>query len=237
MPSTVLLDLDGTLLPMDQEKFTEVYFAALCEKMAPRGYDPKTLVAAIWKGTAAMVKNDGARSNEQVFWDFFAAEFGEEKVRLDRAVFEDFYANDFSVARPACGFQPLAAEAVRLLRAAGRRVVLASNPIFPGFAQRGRMEWAGLDPAEFSYVTAYENSRYCKPNPDYYREIARTLDVRPEDCLMVGNDAREDMAAATVGMRVFLVTDCLINSEKRDISVWPHGDFAQLMKFLRDLPA
>ena len=30
----ILFDLDGTLLPMDQDVFTESYFKLLCKKMA-----------------------------------------------------------------------------------------------------------------------------------------------------------------------------------------------------------
>lgn len=57
--TTILFDLDGTLLPMDQEAFTTGYFKSLAKKLAPYGYEPKSLVDAIWAGTAAMVKNDG----------------------------------------------------------------------------------------------------------------------------------------------------------------------------------
>lgn len=49
---------------------------------------------------------------------------------------------------------------------------------------------------------------------------------------MVGNDVTEDMVAETLGMKVFLLTDCLINKENKDISVYPHGDFAQLLQFI-----
>ena len=44
----ILFDLDGTLLPMDQDLFTEGYFRLLAEKMAPYGYEPKKLIDAIW---------------------------------------------------------------------------------------------------------------------------------------------------------------------------------------------
>ena len=53
---------------------------------------------------------------------------------------------------------------------------------------------------------------------------------------MVGNDVEEDMEAAEqTGMRVFLLTDCLINRENRDISAYPHGSFSQLMVFSKKL--
>ena len=76
--TTILLDLDGTLLPMDNDAFTKGYFKLLAAKLSPHGYEPKQLVDAIWTGTAAMVKNDGARSNEEVFWKIFADIYGEK---------------------------------------------------------------------------------------------------------------------------------------------------------------
>lgn len=49
---------------------------------------------------------------------------------------------------------------------------------------------------------------------------------------MVGNDVTEDMAAQSVGMQVFLLTDCLINKERRNIAAYPRGSFMQLMRGL-----
>lgn len=52
---------------------------------------------------------------------------------------------------------------------------------------------------------------------------------------MVGNDAFEDGIAGTVGMRVFLLTDCLINKDNRDISAIPHGGFERMMEWAERL--
>lgn len=227
----VLFDLDGTLLPMDMEEFTNGYFGLLTEKMAPLGYDPKALIGAVWAGTAAMVKNDGNRTNEDAFWAKFAQLFGSEAL-ADQPLFESFYANEFQRARQFCGYDPLAAQAVRAIKASGRRVVLATNPIFPAAATRSRLSWAGLEPADFELITTYENSRFCKPNVGYYREILDRLGLRGEDCLMVGNDMTEDTAAAEAGMQVFLITSCLINKEGKDVNAWPHGGFDDLIRFV-----
>ena len=54
------------------------------------------------------------------------------------------------------------------------------------------------------------------------------------ECLMVGNDVGEDMVAETLGMKVFLLTDCLINKDDADITRWPHGGFDDLMAYLRE---
>ncbi|MGM9647478.1 MAG: HAD family hydrolase [Eubacteriales bacterium] len=230
--TTVLFDLDGTLLPMDQDLFTKTYFKGLCAKMAPYGYAPDKLVEAVWAGTKAMVKSDGTRTCEAVFWDKFAAILG-EKVREYEPVLADFYANEFQSVKSVCGYNPEAAETVRALLAAGYRVVLATNPIFPAVATESRVRWTGLEPNAFELVTTYENSRFCKPNPVYYREILEKICVAPEECIMVGNDVKEDMVPTSkLGMRNFLLTDCLLNTDGLDTTIYPQGGFADLRAHL-----
>ena len=228
---TVMFDLDGTLLPMDQDQFTKYYFGLLAKKLAPYGYDAEQLISGIWAGTAAMVKNDGSCTNEEAFWKKFSALMG-EKVVEDKPLFEEFYRVEFQGGRASCGFAPQAAGLVAKLKAAGYRVLLATNPIFPAIATENRIRWAGLEPEDFELYTTYENSCHCKPNPDYYRDILDRLALDPAECLMVGNDATEDTAAELTGMQVFLLTDCLINKENQDLSRWPHGGFDELEKFI-----
>ena len=60
----------------------------------------------------------------------------------------------------------------------------------------------------------------------------KALNLEAGECLMVGNDATEDAAAELVGMRVFLLTDCLINKEQRDLSGYPRGGFDQLLGYI-----
>lgn len=233
MYTTVLFDLDGTLLPMDQEEFVRAYFAPLARWAAPRGYEAKPLLDALWRFVAAVVDNDGTRTNRELFWDGFAERFG-DRARQDEAFFEEFYRTDFQAARAVCGFAPEAKQAVELLKNSGRRVVLATNPIFPAVATQSRIRWAGLEPSDFEWITTYENSRCGKPNPRYYRDILSQIGCCAEDCLMVGNDAVEDGAAQTVGISVFLLTDCLINSDGRSIDQYAHGDFQALLQYLRE---
>lgn len=229
--NTILFDLDGTLLPMDQEKFVNGYFKMLAAKLAPYGYEPQQLINAILAGIEAMIKNDGSQLNEDAFWKRFVEIYG-DKVLTDKPVFEDFYKNEFKDARSFCGFNPKAAETVRSLKDKGYRVVLATNPLFPSIATESRIRWAGLEPSEFDLYTTYENTSYCKPNLDYYRDILKRIDCRPEECLMVGNDVGEDMVVEALGLQVFLLTDCLINTQKKDITAYPHGSFEQLLSML-----
>lgn len=234
MIKAILFDMDGTLLPMDMDVFIGAYFSELARKAAPYGYDKDKLIDAVWKGTGAMVRNDGSSSNDEVFWRVFAKQCG-ERAYEDKHIFDDFYANEFHNVRPSCGFDPNALRAVNAAKATGAKVALASNPIFPLVAQKNRARWAGIDPEIFDLVTGYENSRFCKPSPGYFSDIASELGVKCEECLIIGNDVDEDMCAAKLGMSVFLVTSNVINREGADTSAYRQGDLAELCDYLEML--
>lgn len=228
---TILFDLDGTLLPMDQDIFVKDYFGRLAKKLAPIGYEPEKLIKAVWTGTMEMIKNDGSCANEEVFWKTFTSIFG-EKAYDDIGAFDEFYRTDFGKVQSVCGFNPKARETVSKIKELGLRTVLATQPIFPSVATEQRIRWAGLEPEDFELVTTYENSSYCKPNLDYYREILDKIGCEAEDCLMVGNDVGDDMVAESLGMKVFLLTDCLINKSGEDISKYPNGSFDGLLNYI-----
>ena len=232
--TTILFDLDGTLLPMDMNEFIKAYFDGLARRLAPHGYEPQKLIDAIWQGTAAMVKNNGDVTNEERFWQGFEASYG-RPGRQDEEIFAAFYREDFDKVSTSCGYNPAAREVVDTVKACGLRTALATNPIFPAMATERRIAWAGLSTSDFELYTTYENSRFCKPNLNYYRDVMQTLGVVPEECLMVGNDVGEDMIAETLGCRVFLLTDCIINPKNVDVSIYPHGGFDDLIAFIKNL--
>lgn len=228
----VLFDLDGTLLPMDQDLFVKAYLGNFAKKLAPLGYEPEAFYKAMWAGVGSMVKNDGSVRNDEAFWNTFCKLLGEH-VRNDEPVFDDFYHNEFQKAKDVCGFNPDAAKVVHTLKDAGYRVILATNPLFPAIATESRIRWAGLSPEDFEYYTVYDNSCHCKPNPAYYQDIINKLNLNPSECLMVGNDVDEDMIAAEkTGLHTFLLTDCIINKNDVDITNYPNGSLNDLLKFL-----
>jgi len=107
----VLFDLDGTLLPMDQKDFMNLYFKSLSAKLVPHGYEPKKLIDSVWAGTVAMVKNSGNKTNEEAFWDYFSTVY-EQDVKKDIPIFDDFYRNEFIEVKKGCGYNPLAAKSI-----------------------------------------------------------------------------------------------------------------------------
>ena len=234
MIQAILFDLDGTLLPMNQDLFVQAYLGGLAKHMAPYGYNPKKTVQALWEGTGAMVRNDGTQKNETLLWNVFCKYFGAD-VRNDEPLFNQFYENEFQDVRHICGFDSRAANAVAEIKEMGYRLILATNPLFPAIATYSRVRWAGLSAEDFELITTYENSSHCKSNPQYYLDILDSQGLKPEECVMVGNDVAEDMIAQTLGMKVFLLTDNLINKGNCNIADYPNGSFPELLDFIRRL--
>ena len=234
MITTILFDLDGTLLPMDQDVFVGTYLKGLATTAAPYGYEPSEFAKAVMLGTKAMVKNDGKQTNEVAFWNALADIYG-EKIKSQTHIFDEFYRTDFQKISEVCGNTPKAAEVTRIAKNLGFRVALATNPLFPIIATESRIKWTGLDPKDFEVFTSFETSHFCKPNLEYYKEVCDTIGVSPKECLMVGNDVSEDMIAKQLGMKVFLLTDYMINKENKDISSYSHGSFDELVAYIKTL--
>ena len=225
--SAIFFDLDGTLLPMDLDVFTKNYFQLLAARILPE--DSKTLIAAVWQGTKAMIANDGTMTNEQRFWSVFTTLMGAD-IRSREPEFADFYETDFHRIRTICGENPRAKELIAKARQHADQVVLATNPLYPLCGVRSRLSWIGLTPEDFDYVTTYENSSFCKPSTAYYRQICDRLGLDPCRCLMIGNDLQEDAwAAGQLGMDTHILTDCLID-HGLELNNWKYSTFSEFLE-------
>lgn len=235
MLTTILFDLDGTLAPFQQDEFIHTYFKALVRRLVPMGYDGEKLVQALWRGVDAMVQNSGAATNRQVFWDVFTQELGIQALALE-SILNDFYTREFDGVRSVLRSDVDRSGLLRSLREKGYGLILATNPVFPAAAVGTRLSWVGLALSDFDYVTTYENSRHSKPSLQYYLDILAHTGRSGGECLMIGNNPVDDMAAQEAGMPVFLVTDCIENPRNLPVDGYPHGSFAELEAYLRGLP-
>lgn len=230
---TVLFDLDGTLLPLDNGRFIAVYFEALIKRFSHLCRGPQALIAAVWQSTEAMIKNEGPQLNREVFWDAFSSALGAD-MRPYEGEFESFYTNEFEAVRSATSPEPLANECVKELKRRGYTLVLATNPIFPTVSTNARIAWAGLDRSDFELITTYDNSHACKPNPKYFADILEKIGKTPPDCLMVGNDVKEDGAAAMLGIPVRLLGDYII--ESGEAGPFERLSFKEFKRLIETLP-
>lgn len=234
MLDTILFDLDGTLLPMDQNDFIKAYVTQLCRRYVPCGYDKDAIIKALWTGTAAMVKNDGTCTNEDRFWAAFDALLGDTTPIRDSI--PSFYTTEFDAVKEIAAPSPLAREIVDTLRGKGYDLILATNPLFPAEGVRTRLSWIGLAPEDFSLVTTYDNSTFCKPFPGYYQEILKKTGKTPAQCRMVGNNPLDDMSAAKLGLDVYLVTDYIENEKGLPIDGFPQGSLESVLAWSEALP-
>lgn len=233
MITTVLFDLDGTLLPFEQEDFINIYFKELCKRLARLGYDPQHTVKSVWAGTKSMIENDGSRINSDAFWETFNAM--NPGLPDARGECDAFYNQEFDKAKACLKYTPDRKQLIDRLKQAGLKVVLATNPMFPLDGVITRMKWVNLSPDDFQLITYYDNSTYCKPNPAYFTEILGKIGEPAENCVMIGNSVSEDMSAEKLGMKVFLANEFVENPENADYSRYPQGNLDEAVEFVLDL--
>jgi len=233
--TTIMFDLDGTLLPLNEELFIKIYFGGVGEQFVKLGYDHKLFIQALWQGTLAMKANNGNETNEVVFWKTFLQLIDGDILEL-QSVFEHFYRNEFDLVKASTKPSLLPRKIIDFLKTNHYRILLATNPLFPVVATEKRIRWAGLEPDDFEIITTYETSSYSKPNPRYFQVLLDQLQVKPEECLMIGNDAHEDMIASSLGIQTFLLTDCLNNEKNIDISQFDNGSMQTLYEKIISFP-
>lgn len=233
--TTVLFDLDGTLIGMNQDEFIRLYFIKILDKLTALGYDKDGMYKSLEAAIRATKRNDGTITNEARFWQTFDEASGGLSEVLKRDI-GSFYENEFiSVLQGSCYPFPRAGEIIECARSKGLKVVLATNPLFPAVATHRRIRLGGMSPDDFDYITAYENSSACKPNPEYFRELLEKLGVSADECVMVGNDTKDDFCAHALGIPVFVLTECLINQSGIDLDAYPHGGFDDLISYIRSI--
>jgi FMN phosphatase YigB (HAD superfamily) len=160
-------------------------------------------VPHLLQASNAMLRNDGGMTNEEVFATTFFPLEGHSREEIE-PIFDEFYAHDFPNLRQYTRCKPEARSVVQGAFDQGLDVVIATNPLFPLTAVQQRLEWAGVADFPYRLVTAYENSRACKPNLLYFRQVLEAIDQPAEACLVVG-DEDMDMVAAHLGCATFLV--------------------------------
>lgn len=205
MIETVLLDLDNTMVMFDETAFYLRYMERITPFFAdlvPADQFRDRLLQAI----RDLRLNNGDITNRDQFLDVFCQDLDHRRHEIWQR-YLDFYLSEYEKI-PVQAARPDGLEQVLdQLAAWNLRLVVATNPIFPEIAQEKRMSWVGLDPARFSLTTHIDNMRFVKPRMEYYQQICAMISAAPDTCLMVGNDAVNDMVAGTAGLKTFMSTE------------------------------
>lgn len=235
MITTILFDLDGTLLPMDTEVFTKKYFKELAIKLKDY-FTPEEITKNVWTSTKYMINNlDINKTNEECFFEDFYERVNQEAEVLN-PIFEDFYEKDFNNIRSVATQNEHMIKAVSILKDKGYNLVIATNPLFPERAVLHRIEWAGLNIEDFMFITSFEKMHYCKPQIKFYEEILDNIKKKSSSCLMVGNDIVEDMIAKELGMKTYLIEDHVIGKAEENKNIDYKGSYLDFYEFAKALP-
>lgn len=229
----ILFDLDGTLLPMNGEQFLKEYLELLSRHVSPF-MNQEIFVPKLMDSTNQMINNlESDKTNMEIFIQAF---FTDTELEPEKVMpyFDAFYEEHFPKLADFFPPEPLVPKIVE--KALEKHIgVIATNPVFPKSAIMERLRWAGIEEKPFSLITSYENMHYCKPQIQYYFEILDKIKVKPEECLMVGNDIEEDLIVREIGMKTFLIETYAINRKNIEYETDYHGNIEDLFNFLKQL--
>ena len=234
MFNTLLFDLDGTLLDCDMRVFIPKYIEALSHHFSYL-IDPEQFSEHLRQSTRVMVLNKEPHlTNEEVFMSHFLERSGLSRDEILPQL-SDFYHNAFGDLAVYSRKTPLARNIIQEAVSRDIQVVIATNPVFPRTAIMHRLHWADVADYTYRLVTSYEIMHFCKPHPEYYEEILQVLGLSSDDCLMIGNDTRDDLAARHAGIKTYLVTNFLIEREDNTPQADYTGTLSDLLEFIQKL--
>lgn len=208
----VLFDMDDTLLDINLEAFVVKYLAAMSRVLGqisrrnPLSFGIPTSQSYLAISSRQRVDD---LTNKQLFVDTFRGLTG---IPLDDPLISEAIScyerellpsiNDGVIhAQPRKGGRKTVEKALSM----GLTVALATNPSFSADCVRCRMGWAGIDDIDFARISHLGNSTRVKPSARYFGEFVAALGLRPQECVMVGNDASRDFPRPDCGLRTAYV--------------------------------
>lgn len=232
--NTILFDLDGTLLPMETDKFTTLYAQALTKAFSDFE-DRDKVFKQVMHSVQATVLNTEYKTNYDKFFDHFDRHMDNH---LDTYIkrFDSFYEDGFHQVQAATQVSNEIVEAVKILKEKNYKLIIATNPIFPMKANEQRIKWAGLDINMFDHVTSFEKNHYCKPHLEFYKEVLSDNNIDAKDVLMVGNDVQEDLTIKALGAKTYIINDHLINRKSDQLIQSDYiGTYKDFLEFVKGL--
>ena len=230
----ILFDLDATLIPFDQKEMSREFFATTHDFEKDKNIPG--FAEAFSYAFAQCKLNRGNCLNKDVFDNCFL-----EKLKVDDldSLMDDFYTTSFTATKKVLQYRGSEKDLLHTLRKHGKILICATNPVFPMSATVTRMDWAGICPEDFDFVTLHTESTWCKPNAEYYLEILERFNLTPNEVIMIGNDTLDDLGALEAGIQVVLINDFLINRGEIDIESTErisYADFLSSVKKMAESP-
>ncbi len=205
--STILLDLDDTLLKNSTDKFLPAYMFSLSNALTD--FAPAAeIITIVMNAIQAMQDNiDSETTNEDAFYAHFLASLKCTRDEIQPTI-DRYYENEYPKLKGFVHAHPSARSLVSALFNADYRVIIATNPLFPKVAVMQRLAWAEVADFPYALVTTMENAHFSKPDTRYYQEILNQFQLSPDEVIMVGDDAERDIAPAkSIGIQTWHITE------------------------------
>ncbi len=225
----ILFDLDGTLINVDLKKLIPNYMKLLSEKFK-HIIRPSKFISLLLEASNRIDQNDGGVTNEKIFEKVFFPLNGRSRKDVD-PLFDEFYEKDFVKLKVHTEVKHEARSVMSKVFEQGYDVVIATTPIIPLTAIKQRLDWAGVGDFNYAFITTIENMHANKPHEKYYAQIFNTLKVKPNNCLMVG-DENKDMLAKEYGCLTYLVPSTNTNLEPTTPKPTFRGELKDLVYIL-----
>ncbi|MBF0546068.1 MAG: HAD family hydrolase [Candidatus Riflebacteria bacterium] len=232
---TILWDLDGTLAVWKSlyivKHVSSIYFSLLSSD-----FNSLKVILAVIRAYKRVLKNTGPYNNDALFNRTLSGTFHVSPSFIRQKTDEMLKSDELrKVVKEFVQPIPEGLKLVQLIaEKSALEQVVATNPVMPSEFNRLRLEEAGYSSNLFKYITGTEEFYGQKKSVAFYHRLLAFIGLRPEECLMVGNDPLKDAVAKEAGIKVFLLnTKYLVKRENPNFNI-PDGigDYADLKKFI-----
>ncbi|MFX0013902.1 MAG: HAD family hydrolase [Promethearchaeota archaeon] len=202
--TTLLFDIDHTLLIFDDREFFHIYANLIHNFFKKEVPEFEKFLEFFLASTNEMTKIENSNYDNLTK---FAIDFNSRtKISITEIIerFKQFYETDW---KQVCQIMILPKTAKDLLTLAAEHfsLVAATNPLFPAIANEKRFRMAGLSAFPWLEITSADDYHFAKPHLEFYEELLDRINKKPSECMMIGDDPINDMIAGKLGMKTFLI--------------------------------
>lgn len=201
----ILFDLDGTLVDSSKTLFLLQNTYSLYIRFA-KLFGPVRAISIVRDSINAMLDNNNNTTvtNYERLLQVCEIESGVSKALIEPEL-ESFYTRDFLNWSGYFTAVPFAKEFVEKAKDSNKKLYVWTNPIWPEFNVKKRLEWGGFNSADFIGITHSKNSVGCKPNIEYFANSLKLFQLDPQNCLLIGDSAIKDSPAEQVGIKTVIL--------------------------------